>query len=92
MQSQRAGRGLRVAARVLVPLGLVLLLGATAGIARTGVLDREQITVAGDAMRSTYRPGGRLTMERIDEAEIRRGDVVLVSVPGRCGAHRSCSG
>ncbi|MGV9920503.1 signal peptidase I [Streptomyces cellulosae] len=83
MQSQRTGRGLRVAAWVLVPLGLVLLLGATTGIVRTGVLDRERITVAGDAMRPTYRPGERLTIERIDEAEIRRGDVVLVNVPGR---------
>ncbi|GGW85275.1 hypothetical protein GCM10010297_02510 [Streptomyces malachitofuscus] len=85
MQSQRAGRGLRVAAWVLVPLGLVLLLGAATGIVRTGVLDRERITVAGDAMRPTHRPGEQVTIERVDEAEIRRGDVVLVSVPGRYG-------
>ncbi|MFD6189975.1 MULTISPECIES: signal peptidase I [unclassified Streptomyces] len=85
MQSQRAGRGLGVAAWVLVPLGLVLLLGAAGGIARTGVLDRERITVAGDAMRPTYRPGEQVTIGRVGEAEIRRGDVVLVSVPGRYG-------
>ncbi|MFG3004689.1 signal peptidase I [Streptomyces calvus] len=85
MPSRRAGRGLGVAARVLVPLGLVLLLGAAAGIAGTGVLDRERITVGGDAMRPTYRPGDRLTIERVDAAGIRRGDVVLVGVPGRYG-------
>ncbi|WP_236578728.1 signal peptidase I [Streptomyces tendae] len=85
MQPQRAGRGLRVAAWVLIPVGLTLLLGAAAGITRTGVLDRERITVAGDAMQPTYRPGRQLTVERIDEAEIRRGDVVLVRVPGRYG-------
>ncbi len=85
MQSRRAGRGLRVAAWVLVPLGLVLLLGAAARTVRTGVLDRERITVAGDAMRPTYPPGEQLTIERVGEDEIRRGDVVLVSVPGRYG-------
>ncbi|WP_282082268.1 signal peptidase I [Streptomyces tendae] len=85
MQPQRAGRGLRVAAWVLIPVGLTLLLGAAAGITRTGVLDGERITVAGDAMQPTYRPGRQLTVERIDEAEIRRGDVVLVRVRGRYG-------
>ncbi|WP_308405357.1 signal peptidase I [Streptomyces sp. B93] len=85
MQSRRAGRGLRVAAWVLVPLGLVLLLGAARGIGGTGVLDRERITVAGEAMRPTYSPGEQLTIERVDAAGIRRGDVVLVSVPGRYG-------
>lgn len=85
MQPQRAGRGLRVAAWVLIPVGLTLLLGAAAGITRTGVLDRERITVAGDAMQPTCRPGRQLTVGRIDEAEIRRGDVVLVRVPGRYG-------
>ncbi|MFH8452439.1 signal peptidase I [Streptomyces fungicidicus] len=83
MQSQRAGRGMKVAAWVLVPLGLVLLLGATGGIGGTGGLDREHVTVAGDAMRPTYHPGDRLAIERIDEGEIRRGDVLLVTVPGR---------
>ncbi|WP_241837898.1 signal peptidase I [Streptomyces sp. CB03234] len=70
---------------MLVPLGLVLLLGAMGGIGATGDLDREQITVAGDAMQPTYRPGERLAIERVDAGEIRRGDVVLVSVPGRYG-------
>ena len=83
VRSQRAGNGMRVAAWVLVPLGLVVLLGATGGFVGTGGLDREHITVAGDAMRPTYHPGDRLAIERIDEGEIRRGDVLLVTVPGR---------
>ncbi|TQL20497.1 signal peptidase I [Streptomyces sp. SLBN-134] len=83
MRSQRAGNGMRVAAWVLVPLGLVVLLGATGGFVGTGGLDREHITVAGDAMRPTYHRGDRLAIERIDEGEIRRGDVLLVTVPGR---------
>ncbi|MFG2315250.1 signal peptidase I [Streptomyces tendae] len=85
MKSQRAGRGPRIAAWLMVPLGLMLLLGAGVGMARTGFLDRERITVAGDAMRPTYRPGEEVTVESIDEAGIRRGDVVLVRVPGRYG-------
>ncbi|WP_235023917.1 signal peptidase I [Streptomyces sp. WAC05374] len=85
VQSQRAGRGLRIAAWVLVPLGLALSLGAVGRIGATGDLGRERITVAGDAMRPTYRPGERLAIERVDEGDIRRGDVVLVTVPDRYG-------
>ncbi|WP_318211065.1 signal peptidase I [Streptomyces sp. SJL17-1] len=84
-QQQSAGRGLRIAAWVLVPLGLVLVLGAVGGIVRGGGLEGERITVRGDAMRPTYSPGERLTVMRVGEGEIRRGDVVLVSVPGRYG-------
>ncbi|MFD3531262.1 signal peptidase I [Streptomyces sp. NPDC058661] len=84
-QQQSAGRGLRIAAWVLVPLGLVLALGAVGGIVRGGGLEGERITVRGDAMRPTYSPGERLTVMRVGEGEIRRGDVVLVSVPGRYG-------
>ncbi|MFE1343800.1 signal peptidase I [Streptomyces sp. NPDC058757] len=70
---------------VLVPLGLVLALGAVGGIVRGGGLEGERITVRGDAMRPTYRPDERLTVTRVGEGEIRRGDVVLVGVPGRYG-------
>ncbi|AVH97626.1 MULTISPECIES: signal peptidase I [Streptomyces] len=84
-QQQSAGRGLRIAAWVLVPLGLVLVLGAVGGIVRGGGLEGERITVGGDAMRPTYSPGERLTVLRVGEGEIRRGDVVLVGVPGRYG-------
>jgi signal peptidase I len=52
---------------------------------RSGGLGSERITVGGDAMRPTYGPGERLTIKQIDEGEIRRGDVVLVTVPGRYG-------
>ncbi|MER5306560.1 signal peptidase I [Streptomyces sp. NPDC002773] len=84
-QQQSAGRGLRIAAWMLVPLGLVLVLGAGGGIVRGGGLEGERITVRGDAMRPTYSPGERVTVMRVGEGEIRRGDVVLVSVPGRYG-------
>ncbi|MFC9626195.1 S26 family signal peptidase [Streptomyces sp. NPDC056930] len=36
-------------------------------------------------MQPTYRPGERLVIEHIDQDKIRRGDVVLVSAPGRYG-------
>jgi len=85
VQSQRAGRGLRIAAWVSVPLGLVLVLGAVGGIALGGGLDGERVTVRGEAMRPTYSPGERLTVMQVGEGEIRRGDVVLVGVPGRYG-------
>ncbi|CAL9566672.1 hypothetical protein SUDANB15_04717 [Streptomyces sp. enrichment culture] len=85
MQQQSAGRGLRIAAWVLAPLGLVLVLGAVGGIVLGGGLDGERFTVRGEAMRPTYSPGERLTVMQVGEGEIRRGDVVLVSVPGRYG-------
>ncbi|QIP85020.1 signal peptidase I [Streptomyces sp. Tu 2975] len=79
MRQRRAGRGLRVAAWVLVPLGLVLMLG---GIGYIGT-SYERTTVMSEAMTPTYRPGERLLIERTDVGEIRRGDVVLVDVPDR---------
>ncbi|MFD4259277.1 signal peptidase I [Streptomyces sp. NPDC058534] len=82
MRQRSEGRGLSVAGWVLVPVGLVLLLG---GIGYDGGLADEQVTITGDAMQPTYRPGQRLAIERIDEDEIGRGDVVLVRVPGRYG-------
>jgi signal peptidase I len=79
MRQRRAGSGLRVAAWVLVPLGLVLMLG---GIGYTGT-NYEGATVMSEAMAPTYRTGERLLIERTDAGEIRRGDVVLVDVPDR---------
>jgi signal peptidase I len=79
MRQRRAGSRLRVAAWVLVPLGLVLALGGI-GYARANY---EGATVTSEAMEPTYHPGDRLIIERIDAGEIRRGDVVLVDVPDR---------
>ncbi|MFK4597686.1 signal peptidase I [Streptomyces pristinaespiralis] len=79
MRQRRAGSGLRVAAWVLVPLGLVLMLG---GIGYTGT-SYKGATVMSEAMAPTYRPGERLLIERTDAGGIRRGDVVLVDVPDR---------
>ncbi|MFJ6015297.1 signal peptidase I [Streptomyces sp. NPDC092952] len=83
MGQRRAGHGLRVAARVLVPLGLVLA-AVGAGYFFTAY---RGVTVVGAAMEPTYRKGDRLVAERVDAGAIRRGDVVLVQVPGRYGDH-----
>ncbi|MFJ9829750.1 signal peptidase I [Streptomyces sp. NPDC101160] len=72
----RPGRGLRVAGWVLVPLGALLVAG--------GLWLRSAYpghTVPSDSMRPTYGSGDRLFAERIEPSEVRRGDVVLVSVP-----------
>ncbi|MGW9120186.1 signal peptidase I [Streptomyces sp. NPDC055663] len=79
MQQRAAGSGLRVAAWVLVPLGLVLALGNIGYF----LTNYQGATVMSEAMEPTYRPGERLVIERIDAGEIRRGDVVLVHVPDR---------
>ncbi|MFE5716568.1 signal peptidase I [Streptomyces sp. NPDC056501] len=75
----RAGAGLRVAARILVPLGLVLALGGVGYFFAT----YQGVTVMGESMRPTYSPGERLVVEDVDAGGIRSGDVVLVHVPGR---------
>ncbi|MFF2010017.1 signal peptidase I [Streptomyces sp. NPDC058195] len=81
MRQRRAGFRLRGAAWVLVPLGLALAVGGT-GYFFTAY---RGVTVEGSAMEPTYRVGERLVAERVDAGEIRRGDVVLVRVPGRYG-------
>jgi signal peptidase I len=82
MRQRRAGGGLRVAAWVLVPLGLVLTAGA---VGYTGT-SYERVTVMGESMVPTYRPGDQLFIDRTDLGEARRGDVVLVDVPARYGS------
>ncbi|MGW4200093.1 signal peptidase I [Streptomyces sp. NPDC004726] len=79
MRQQAVGSGLRVAAWVLVPLGLILALGGIGYF----LTNYQGATVTGEAMEPTYRPGERLVIDRIDAGEIRRGDVVLVHVPDR---------
>ncbi|MFB6980053.1 signal peptidase I [Streptomyces scopuliridis] len=79
MQQRGAGSGLRVAAWVLVPLGLVLALGGIGYL----LTHYQGVVVMSEAMEPTYGPGERLVIERVDAGEIRRGDVVLVHVPER---------
>ncbi|MGW7469476.1 signal peptidase I [Streptomyces xantholiticus] len=60
-------------------MGLVLLVGAVAllGTGYTGV------TVAGSSMEPTYSIGEQVFLERIEDGEVRRGDVVLYRMPDR---------
>ncbi|WP_406451963.1 signal peptidase I [Streptomyces sp. NBC_00876] len=79
MQQRGAGSGMRVAAWVLVPLGLLLAVGGIGYF----FTHYQGATVMSQAMEPTYRQGRQLVIERIDAGEIRRGDVVLVDVPER---------
>ncbi|QNS05870.1 signal peptidase I [Streptomyces xanthii] len=78
---KRRTRRLRVAAWLLGPLGVVVLVGA-AGWLATGY---RGVTAAGGSMEPTYSIGARLLIERVDGDEVRRGDVVLLSMPSRYG-------
>ncbi|MFC5073381.1 signal peptidase I [Kitasatospora cinereorecta] len=82
MRQRGAGGGLGVAARILVPLGLVLALGGIGYF----FTHYQGATVMSQAMEPTYRMGDRLVIERIDAGGVRRGDVVLVRVPERYGS------
>ncbi|MFH8442246.1 signal peptidase I [Streptomyces sp. NPDC018026] len=79
MTQRRAGGRLRTAGWVLVPLGLVLVLGSTGCF----FASHQGVTVRGESMEPTYRQGEHLVVEDIGTDEIRRGDVVLVRVPGK---------
>ncbi|MEU4983249.1 signal peptidase I [Streptomyces sp. NPDC021969] len=79
MRQRGAGGRLRVAGWVLVPLGLVLVLGSTGYF----FARHQGVTVQGESMEPTYRQGEHLVVEHIGADEIRRGDVVLVRVSGR---------
>ncbi|RPK85028.1 signal peptidase I [Streptomyces sp. ADI98-10] len=79
MQWRGTGGGLRKAAWVLVPVGAVLAVGSIGYF----FANYQGASVMGQAMEPTYRMGERLLVERIDAGEIRRGDVLLVEVPGR---------
>ncbi|MEU6009498.1 S26 family signal peptidase [Streptomyces sp. NPDC047453] len=70
---------LRDVAWVLAPFGLALLVGA---IVYT-LANYKTVTVMGDSMKPTFRPGDRPLIEQIDATEIRRGDVVLIDPPER---------
>ncbi|MEV6590907.1 signal peptidase I [Streptomyces acidicola] len=70
---------LRDVAWVLAPFGLALLVGA---IVYT-LANYRMVTVMGDSMRPTFRPGDQPLIEQIDATEVRRGDVVLIDSPER---------
>ncbi|MET9016861.1 signal peptidase I [Streptomyces olivaceoviridis] len=73
------GRGLGIAALVVGLLGVVLAGGAFAygrGAYGTG-------TQPSQSMEPTYQRGDRIVWERVDGSEVRRGDVVVFSMPGR---------
>ncbi|ALO94210.1 signal peptidase [Streptomyces hygroscopicus subsp. limoneus] len=73
------GRGLGIAALVVGLLGAVLAGGAFVygrGAYGTG-------TQPSQSMEPTYQRGDRIVWERVDGSEVRRGDVVVFSMPGR---------
>ncbi|MEV5975263.1 signal peptidase I [Streptomyces sp. NPDC051921] len=72
----RPGRGLRIAGGVLLASGVLLLGGGL--VLRAGYPAHRVPT---ESMRPTYEPGDMLYAEPVEPGEVRRGDVVLVSVP-----------
>ncbi|MER6477204.1 signal peptidase I [Streptomyces filamentosus] len=76
-----SARRARTAARIMVPLGLVLVLGGTG----TFLVTHRGVTVAGSSMQPAYPAGARLFVERVGGGEVRGGDVVLVRVPEHYG-------
>ncbi|MEV6118810.1 signal peptidase I [Streptomyces sp. NPDC052109] len=73
------GRGLGIAALVVGLLGLVLGIGTVVyanSAYGTG-------TVPSESMSPTYTPGQRVVWEKVGGGEVRRGDVVVFSAPGR---------
>ncbi|CAM5632525.1 hypothetical protein SSPIM334S_03045 [Streptomyces spiroverticillatus] len=76
---KKQGRGLRVAAWVLVPVGVVLAVGGFGWL----FTQYQGNVMASSSMTPTYRQGDRIVVERIGADEVRRGDVVLVRVPER---------
>lgn len=73
----RPGRGLRISAWVLLPLGLLTVVVSLVCL-RGGYM---VAVTPSDAMRPTYQPGDRIFLEYVEPAEVRRGDVVLVEIP-----------
>ncbi|WP_244316355.1 signal peptidase I, partial [Streptomyces albidochromogenes] len=73
------GRGLGVAAVVLLLAGIVLV---TAGLV-LGRGGHQASEVGSGSMDPTYRQGDRIVTEEIGGDDIRRGDVVLSSIPER---------
>ncbi|MFF4711554.1 signal peptidase I [Streptomyces eurythermus] len=75
------GRGLGIAALVVGLLGVALAGGAWLygrGAYGSG-------TLSSASMEPTYHRGDRIVWERTDGSGVRRGDVVMLSMPGRYG-------
>ncbi|WP_189716296.1 signal peptidase I [Streptomyces chryseus] len=76
---RRPGRGLGVTAVVLLLAGAVLV---TVGLV-VGRGGHQASEVGSGSMDPTYRQGDRIVTEEVDGDDIRRGDVVLSSIPER---------
>lgn len=73
-----SSRGILIVGTLLVVLGLLTAAGALV------YLQTSYTTVtAGGAMEPTFGEGDRVPVERLGGAAVRRGDVVLLRVPGR---------
>ncbi|MFF2189493.1 signal peptidase I [Streptomyces sp. NPDC058155] len=83
MQAKRrppAGRGPLIAGTILLALGPVVVT-----VALVSLLGSYTTVTARQAMEPTYRDGARVVVERIGGAAVRRGDVVLFTMPDRYG-------
>ncbi|MCQ4214266.1 signal peptidase I [Streptomyces longispororuber] len=74
-----SARRLALTAWVLGPLGVVGLVGTAVWLGMT----YRSVSVSSDSMAPTYTMGDRLLVERVDGDEVRRGDVVLYTMPAR---------
>ncbi|MGW7361200.1 signal peptidase I [Streptomyces sp. NPDC054802] len=79
MGSGRPGRGLRIAGWVLTPLGVLLCAGALLTLRS----EYGSVTMANQSMQPTYGIGDRVVFETLDDGRVRRGDLVVYSVPDR---------
>jgi len=73
------GWGLGFAAVLVGLLGVVLVLGSLV-YTRTSYGGS---TISSQSMLPTYKPGDRISFEKVDGGEVRRGDVVVFSAPDR---------
>ncbi|MFE3591516.1 signal peptidase I [Streptomyces niveus] len=73
-----SGRGLLTAGTILLVLGPVVVT-----VALVSLLGSYTTATARQAMEPTYRDGARVAVERIDGTAVRRGDIVLYTMPDR---------
>ncbi|WP_149179816.1 signal peptidase I [Streptomyces sp. TRM49041] len=75
----RPGRGLRTTGWILLPLGLLVLMGSVL-LLRTGYT---VVTLPGGAMEPTYGRGEPLVLENVEPSQVRPGDVVQFGISER---------